>query len=108
MTRCSRTSCGPAVRPPSWPADWREDMRTPLCELLGIDVAIIQAPMAGGWTTPALVAEVSEAGGLGTLAGGRMAADTLRAQIDETRRRTRKPFGINFLIPEPAPDHTDD
>ncbi|HUR95145.1 MAG TPA: nitronate monooxygenase [Gemmatimonadales bacterium] len=83
-------------------------MRTALCDLLGIDVAIVQGPMAGGWTTPALVAEVCEAGGLGTLAGGRVAAGDLRSQIEETRRRTRRPFGINFLIPAPEAERTDD
>src|SRR5215207_5640615 len=83
-------------------------MRTSLCDLLGIDVAIVQGPMAGGWTTPALVAEVSEAGGLGTLAGGRIPAGDLRASIEETRGRTRRPFGVNFLVPAPAPELVDD
>ena len=83
-------------------------MRTPLCDQLGIDHPIIQAPMAGGWTTPALVAAVSEAGGLGTLAGGRVTADELRRLIEETRRLTRRPFGINFLDPGPAPPGPDD
>jgi hypothetical protein len=40
----------------------------PPCDLLGIQYPIFQAPMAGGWTTPALVSEVSDAGGLGMLA----------------------------------------
>lgn len=82
-------------------------MRTPICDRLGIEVPIVQAPMAGGWTTPALVAAVSEAGGLGTLAGGRISTDELRRQIEETRRLTQRPFGINFLdpgAPVPAPD----
>jgi nitronate monooxygenase len=83
-------------------------MRTSLCVRLGIEVPIVQAPMAGGWTTPALVAAVSEAGGLGTLAGGRITAAELRGQIEETRRRTRRPFGVNFLVPAPAPPGPDD
>jgi nitronate monooxygenase len=77
-------------------------MRTPLCDRLGIDAPIVQAPMAGGWTTPALVAAVSEAGGLGTLAGGRVPADELGRLIEETRRLTGKPFGINLLDPAPT------
>ena len=64
--------------------------------------------MAGGWTTPALVAAVSEAGGLGTLAGGRVAADELRRLIEATRRLTRRPFGINLLDPAPAAPGPDD
>ena len=43
-------------------------MRTALSDRFGIEHAIVQAPMAGGWTTPALAAAASEAGGLGTLA----------------------------------------
>ena len=83
-------------------------MRTPLCDRLGIEVPIVQAPMAGGWTTPALVAAVSEAGGLGTLAGGRVSADDLRRLIGETRRLTSRPFGINFLDPGPGAPGPDD
>jgi nitronate monooxygenase len=72
---------------------------------LGISHPVIQAPMAGGWTTPALVAAVANAGALGTLAGARLTAREIRAQIEETRRRTDRPFGINFLIPKvPAED----
>ncbi len=41
-------------------------LRTPLCELLGTRLPIIQAPMAGGITTPALVAAASNAGALGS------------------------------------------
>jgi nitronate monooxygenase len=82
-------------------------MHTPLCERLGIAVPIIQAPMAGGWTTPALAAASSEAGALGMLAGARLTADQLRAQLDETRARTSRPFGINFLTAKPAPARQD-
>jgi nitronate monooxygenase len=72
---------------------------------LGIEVPIIQAPMAGGWTTPALVAAVSEAGGLGTLAAARLTATQLRGEIEETRRLTRRPFGVNFqLAGEASPE----
>jgi nitronate monooxygenase len=83
-------------------------MRTVLCDRFGIEVPIVQAPMAGGWTTPALVAAASEAGGLGTLAGSRITAEELRGQIEETRRRTRRPFGVNFLVPAPAAAGPDD
>ena len=44
-------------------------MRTRLTELLGIEHPIVAAPMAGGPTTPELVAAVAEAGALGTIAG---------------------------------------
>lgn len=74
-------------------------MPTPLMTRLGLGVPVIQAPMAGGWITPELVAAVAEAGGLGMLAGTRIEAPALRVQIEETRRRTRGRFGINFLVP---------
>jgi len=83
-------------------------MRTPLCDRLGISAPIIQAPMAGGWTTPALAAAVSEAGGLGTLAGARVTAAQWQAQLDEVRARTSRPFGVNFLAAQPAPTEQDD
>jgi nitronate monooxygenase len=77
-------------------------MRTDLCARLDIAHPIIQAPMAGGWTTPALASAVSEAGGLGFLAGARLTARQLREQIAETRRRTARPFGVNFLVATPS------
>ena len=82
-------------------------MRTPLCDRLGISAPIIQAPMAGGWTTPALAAAVCEAGGLGMLAGARVTAVQWRAQLDETRARTSRPFGVNFQTAQPAPAEQD-
>lgn len=83
-------------------------MHTALCDRLGIALPIIQAPMAGGWTTPELAAAVSESGGLGMLAGARLTADQLRSQIGETRRRTSRPFGVNFLLAPPLPPGPDD
>jgi len=82
---------------------------TPLCRALGIELPIVQAPMAGGWTTPALVAAVANAGGLGMLAAARISAPDLRMQVEAVRALTRRPFGVNFLLapPDPAPDETD-
>ena len=70
---------------------------------LDIALPVIQAPMAGGWTTPALAAAVAEAGGLGMLAAARLPAGELRAQIAEVRRRTAHHVGVNFLIPRIPP-----
>ena len=74
---------------------------TPLCHLLDIRYPILQAPMAGGWTTPALVSEVSNAGGLGMLAAARVAPDRLREDIRAIKARTDRPFGVNFLLARP-------
>jgi nitronate monooxygenase len=73
---------------------------------LKLEWPIIQAGMAGGPTTPALVAAVSQAGGLGTLGAGYMNAEQIRDAIRAIRERTDKPFGVNLFIPEAFdPDH---
>src|ERR1700730_2369050 len=72
-------------------------MKTVLCERLGIDVPIIQAPM-GGAVGPALAAAVSNAGGLGMLVPWRADMDTVRRQIRELRALTSRPFGVNLNL----------
>ena len=62
---------------------------------------IIQAPMAGGATTPDLVAAVSAAGGLGSLPAGYLTADTRGARIDEVRGAGARTFGVNLFVPSP-------
>ena len=64
-------------------------------------VPVIQAPMAGGASCPALAAEVSEAGGLGFLAAGYKTADAMREEIDRLRVLTSRPFGVNLFMPQP-------
>jgi nitronate monooxygenase len=66
-------------------------------------VPIIQAPMAGGPSTPALAAAVSEAGGLGFLAAGYKAPRAMAGDIDETRSLTGRPFGVNLFAPGQGP-----
>lgn len=63
-------------------------------------VPIIQAPMAGGATTPELVAAVSNAGGLGSLGAGYMTPDEIKKTIQAIRALTDKPFAVNLFIPE--------
>jgi nitronate monooxygenase len=63
---------------------------------------IIQAPLGGGPSTPALAAAVSEAGGLGFLAAGYRSVDAVREEIAELRRLSGRPFGINLFAPGPA------
>jgi nitronate monooxygenase len=55
--------------------------------------------MAGGPTTPTLVAAVAEAGGLGVLAGGYLAVDELAAQMAAVRTSSNLPFGVNLFLP---------
>ncbi|MEV4458004.1 nitronate monooxygenase [Microbispora sp. NPDC049633] len=61
---------------------------------------IIQAPMAGGASTPALAAAVSGAGGLGFLAAGYRTAEDVRREIAAVRERTDRPFGVNVFVPD--------
>ena len=76
-------------------------LRTPLCDLLGIEVPIILAGM-GVWgmaTPPALVAAVSEAGGLGVLGCSGLSPAEIRRRIQAVRALTSKPFGVDLLLP---------
>src|SRR5262245_9653782 len=68
-----------------------------LLSRLGLECPIIQAPMAGGPSTPELAAAVSNAGGLGFLAGAYLSPDQIRAEIRRTRALTGKPFGANLF-----------
>ncbi|WP_219418507.1 NAD(P)H-dependent flavin oxidoreductase [Pseudonocardia nigra] len=72
--------------------------------LTGLDVPIVLAPMAGGPTTPELVAAVSGAGALGFLAGGYLDATALQATIAALRERTDRPFGVNLFLPDERRD----
>lgn len=73
------------------------------CERVGIRVPIVQAPMAGGWTTAELVATTANAGGLGMVAAARLSVEQLGSLIQATRQLTDRPFGVNFLIAPPDP-----
>jgi nitronate monooxygenase len=79
--------------------------KTALSKLLGIEYPIIQAPMAGVGITAELVAAVSNAGGLGSIAGGMLSPDAIRKEIAELRARTQKAFSLNlFVLERPKPD----
>ncbi|AQQ52016.1 NAD(P)H-dependent flavin oxidoreductase [Planococcus lenghuensis] len=79
-------------------------LKTDLCALLDINYPIIQAGMAGGSTTPELVAAVSRAGGLGTLGAAYMEPDAIHKAVDRIRGLTNKPFSVNFFASHPADD----
>ena len=64
---------------------------------------IVQAPLAGGASTPALAAAVAAAGGLGFLAGGYKTAAALGDDIRALRALTSERFGVNVFAP-PAPE----
>ncbi|UNL87303.1 nitronate monooxygenase [Priestia koreensis] len=69
---------------------------------LSIAYPIFQAGMAGGITTPELVAAVSNFGAFGQIGAGYLTAEALRDAIREVKKRTNKPFGVNLFVPEPT------
>ena len=71
-------------------------MKTPLCDLFGIDIPIVQAPI-GGASVPALAAAVSEAGALGTIALSWTKPENIGAIVEDVRSRTAKPLHANIL-----------
>ncbi len=73
---------------------------TRITKLLNIEHPIVQAPMAGGATTPGLVAAVSNAGGLGSLGAGYTPPDVLRETISHIRNLTDRAFAVNLFVPE--------
>ncbi len=77
---------------------------TALCDLLHIRYPIIQAGMAGGITTPELVAAVSNAGALGVLGANRLSPEQIREQIRKIKTLTNRPFGVNLLNAPPEPN----
>ena len=79
---------------------------TRLCDLLGIDHPIIQAPMAGT-TTPAMVAAVSNAGGLGSHGCAALSPDQLADDMTALARATNRAVNLNFFCHEP-PNQTEE
>ena len=75
------TGCGPDRR---------------LLDLLGIDLPIVQAPMAGA-TDAEMAIAVSESGGLGSLPCALLTQSRARAEIAVIRQRTSRPFNVNFF-----------
>lgn len=69
-----------------------------LIEKFKLRIPVVQAPMAGGITTPDLVAAVSKAGALGFIGAGEMSPDDILEHANAVRQRTDKPFGINLFV----------
>ena len=75
-------------------------MKTQITQLLGIEYPIFQGGMA--WIAEStLAAAVSNAGGLGIIAGGSAPIDYLREQIRRCKELTDKPFGVNIMLMSP-------
>jgi NAD(P)H-dependent flavin oxidoreductase YrpB (nitropropane dioxygenase family) len=72
-------------------------LATPLCDLLGIELPVVQAPI-GSATCPELAAAVSGAGALGTLALTWTAPDRCSERIRRTQALTDRPFAVNLVL----------
>ncbi|MDO4919001.1 nitronate monooxygenase [Kocuria sp.] len=79
-------------------------MTNPLTDL---QVPLVQAPMAGGPSTPALAVAVARAGGLGMLAAGYKTTEAMAAEIREVAAQTDR-FGVNLFVPERDPSDPGD
>ena len=78
-------------------------METRITKFLGIEYPIIQGGMA--WVAEYhLAAAVSEAGGLGIIGAGGAPAEFVREQIQKTKEKTDKPFGVNIMLMNPEAD----
>ncbi len=103
----SMTSTRPGAPGLSSRSHWWEDsgiraagsslIRTELCQRLGIDVPIVQAPI-GRVSCPELAAAVSNAGGLGMLGLSFLDSDAIVASVTETKALTERPFGANLIL----------
>jgi nitronate monooxygenase len=71
-----------------------------LLDLLGIDVPVVLAPMAGA-STPELVAAVANAGGLGSYGSAMLTSEQLSAECDRIRALTNRSFNLNFFCHAP-------
>lgn len=84
----------------------KRTLKTPLCDMLGIEYPILSAGMGPtliGENTGApveLVVAVSEAGGLGVLGGSGYSVEELQEAIREIKKQTDKPFGVDLLLPK--------
>ncbi|TPE59063.1 nitronate monooxygenase [Sandaracinobacter neustonicus] len=75
-------------------------IKTPLCDMLGVEHPIMLAGM-GGVSYAEVVAAVSNAGGFGTLGMAGTSAKFIEAQMQQVRALTDKPFGVDLLSAQP-------
>jgi enoyl-[acyl-carrier protein] reductase II len=76
-------------------------VKTRITELLGIEYPIFQAAMSWASSNSALVIAVSNAGGLGVIAGGPMRPEDFKRALNEIKAGTKKPFGVNIPLNNP-------
>ena len=79
----------------NWPFD-------ALTDLLGIELPIIQAPMAAAQGAELAIAVAQQTGGLGSLACMLLEAEDLRNAVEQIRQATNRPFNLNFFCHRPS------
>lgn len=79
------------------------NLNTQITEMLGIELPILQAPMAGGGDTPELISAVSEAGGFGSIGCAYLTPDQISQAALKIRSRTSRSFGVNLFAPVKIP-----
>ena len=78
-------------------------IKSPICELLGIEYPVFQGGMA--WIADGnLAAAVSNGGGLGIIAEGNAPGSYIAEQIKIAKRKTDKPIGVNIMLMNPFAD----
>lgn len=78
-------------------------MKSKICDMIGIQYPVVQGGMA--WVAnPSLASAVSNAGGLGIIACGHAPGSIVQDMIDEMKRLTDKPFGVNIMLLNPHVD----
>jgi nitronate monooxygenase len=82
-------------------------LHSSVCDLMNIKYPIIQAGMSG-FTTSTLVAEVSNAGGIGILGAARLSPSKLKESIQDIKKKTEHPYGVNLLLAPPDHNQSND
>lgn len=72
-------------------------LQSRVCDLLNIEYPIFQGAMAR-ISDASLASAVSEAGGLGIIAGGTAPAEIIRTEVRKAKELTKKPFGVNIML----------
>lgn len=87
----------------------RARLHTVLCDILDIEYPVMLAGMGGfgSYTPAALVAAVSEAGGMGVIGATGLTPDAVRSVIREVRQLTSRPFGVDLLLPRKVAAETE-
>jgi len=75
---------------------------SPFAQRFDLHLPVVQAPMAGGPTSPAMVSAVSNAGAMGFLAAAAFAPEKIASEVAAIRGLTGRPFGVNLFVLEPA------